>query len=127
MGNIIKTAQANKKKKKASKGDTWVLDVFCGFDIWEVSNPQKTSRTSQKYFRQGNPRLKELIIYGLETYPARVDLLDDLLFFHEFSEVYPLVVKYYMRACLLQEDMETISNLVLDFFDATRSQDHREY
>ena len=81
----------------------------------------------RKYFRQGNPRLKELIIYGLERYPARIDLLDDLLFFHEFCEVYPLVVKYYTRACLSQENMETFSNLVLDFFEATRPQDHREY
>ncbi len=81
----------------------------------------------RKYFRQGNQRLKELIVYGLEKYPERVDLLDDLLFFHEFCEVYPLVVKYYTRACLLQGNMETFSNLARDFFEVTRSQDHREY
>ena len=81
----------------------------------------------RKYFRQGNPRLKELILYGLEKYPGNIDLLDDLLFFHEFSEVYPLVVKHYTRACLSQTDMETFSSLVQDFLEATRPRDYREY
>ena len=81
----------------------------------------------RRYFRQGNQRLKELIVYGLEKYPERVDLLDDLLFFHGFSWVYSLVVKYYTRACLLQGNMETFSSLARDFFEATRPHDHAEY
>ena len=101
-------------------------------EIFTLFSEEKASEETnypliRKYFRQGNPRLKELIVYGLERSTARVDLLDDLLFFHEFCEVYPLVVKYYTRACLLQEDMEIFSNLARDFFEVTRSQDHREY
>ena len=101
-------------------------------DIFRLFSEEKASEEAnypliRKYFRQGNPRLKELIVYGLEKYPGRIDLLDDLMFFHEFSEVYPLVVKCYTMACLEQENMETFSKLVQDFFEATRPHDHREY
>ena len=41
----------------------------------------------RKYFKQANQKLKALILYGLDNYPARLDLLSDLSFFHEFQKM----------------------------------------
>jgi len=109
------------------EGDGQVTeDIFMLFSREKASdNPNYP--LFRKYFRRGNQRLKELILYGLERYPGRIDLLDDLAFFNQFHPVYPLLVKYYKRACLFQSDMETFSDLVSDFFHITSRHQHMEY
>jgi len=39
----------------------------------------------RRYFRKANQNLKALLLYGLDKYPGRIDLLSDLAFFHEFE------------------------------------------
>ena len=56
----------------------------------------------RKYFRAANQNLKNLLIYGFDHYPGRIDLLDDLAFFHEFENILSILIKYYTQACINQ-------------------------
>jgi len=73
----------------------------------------------RKYFKRANPNLKSLILYGLDHYPGRLDLLSDLSFFHEFENILGILITYYTQACVDQENIETFSELARDFYYAT--------
>lgn len=73
----------------------------------------------RKYFRKANQNLKALLIYGLDHYPGRIDLLSDLTFFHEFENILSILVSYYTRACVDQQNLETFSELAKDFYYST--------
>jgi hypothetical protein len=74
----------------------------------------------RKYFKKANQKLKALIIYCLEHYPGRIDLLSDLTYFHEFENILTTFITYYTRACLNQENLETFTELAQDFYYATK-------
>jgi hypothetical protein len=73
----------------------------------------------RRYFKQANQNLKALILYGLEKYPGRLDLLSDLAFFHEFENVLSKLISHYTEACIKQADLNTFSELAQDFYYAT--------
>jgi len=73
----------------------------------------------RKYFKEANHKLKALILYGLDHYPSRIDLLSDLAYFHEFENILSLLITYYTRACVNEEDLETFTELVQDFYYTT--------
>ena len=73
----------------------------------------------RKYFRKANQNLKALLIYGLDHYPGRIDLLSDLTFFHEFENILSILISYYTRACVDQQNLETFSELAKDFYYST--------
>jgi hypothetical protein len=73
----------------------------------------------RKYFKQANQNLKSLILYGLDHYPARIDLLADLAYFHEFENILSTLIKYFTRACMNQMNLETFTELAQDFYYAT--------
>jgi hypothetical protein len=74
----------------------------------------------RKYFRKANQNLKALLIYGLDHYPGRIDLLSDLTFFHEFENILSILISYYTRACVDQQNLETFSELAKDFYYSTK-------
>jgi hypothetical protein len=73
----------------------------------------------RRYFKEANRNLKALILYGLEHYPGRIDLLSDLAYFHEFENMLSTVIKYYTRACVEQENLQTFGELAREFYWAT--------
>jgi len=73
----------------------------------------------RKYFKQANQNLKSLLLYGLDHYPGRIDLLADLAYFHEFESILSPLIKYFTRACKNQMNLETFTELVQDFYYAT--------
>ncbi len=81
----------------------------------------------RKYFRQANPNLKALLLYGLDNYPGRIDLLGDLVFFHEFNNILSLLIKYYTQACFDQGNLETFTELAQDFYYATSLDGYEAY
>jgi hypothetical protein len=81
----------------------------------------------RKYFKQANKNLKTLLLYGLDNYPGRIDLLSDLAFFHEFENILSILITYYTRACLEQENLETFSELAKDFYYATNPDGYEAY
>ncbi len=81
----------------------------------------------RKYFREANQNLKALILSGLERYPDRIDLLQDLGFFHEFDNILSAVIEYYTRACESQENMEAFTNLAQEFYYTTQPDGYDAY
>lgn len=73
----------------------------------------------RKYFKKANQKLKALLIYGLDHYPGRIDLLSDLTYFHEFENILTTLISYYTRACVNQVNLETFTELAQDFYYAT--------
>ena len=73
----------------------------------------------RKYFKKANQHLKSLILYGLDHYPGRIELLSDLGFFHEFENILGTLITYYTQACVDQENLETFSELAQDFYNTT--------
>jgi hypothetical protein len=73
----------------------------------------------RRYFREANPNLKALILYGLDHYPGRIDLLSDLAYFHEFENMLTTVIKYYTKACVEQCHLQTFGGLAREFYWAT--------
>lgn len=73
----------------------------------------------RRYFKEANQNLKALLLYGLDHYPRRIDLLSDLTFFHEFENILSILITYYTRACVEQGNTETFSELAKDFYYST--------
>lgn len=81
----------------------------------------------RRYFKKANQNLKALILYGLERYPGRLDLLPDLASFHEFENILSKLIVYYTRACVLQENLDTFSQLAQDFYYTTEPDGYDAY
>jgi hypothetical protein len=73
----------------------------------------------RKYFKKANQNLKSLILFGLDHYPGKIELLSDLGFFHEFENILGTLITYYTQACVGQENLETFSELAQDFYNTT--------
>jgi hypothetical protein len=73
----------------------------------------------RKYFKSANQRLKALIIWGLDRYPASLQLLSDLTYYHGFENVLRLLIHYYTDACVHQANLKTFTELAQDFYYAT--------
>lgn len=92
-----------------------ILETF--FRVKDAAEPNLP--LVRKYFKQANKNLKALILYGLDHYPARIDLLDDLAYFHEFENLLSTVIKYFTAACVNQTNLDTFTELAQDFYYAT--------
>ena len=73
----------------------------------------------RKYFKTANQNLKSLILFGLDHYPGKIELLSDLGFFHEFENILGTLITYYTQACVDQVNLETFSELAWDFYNTT--------
>jgi len=92
--------------------------------IFEIYSAEKCADHSnypllRRYFKEANQNLKALLLYGLNRYPGRIDLLSDLAFFHEFENILNILITYYTSACMMQENLETFTALAEDFYYAT--------
>jgi hypothetical protein len=81
----------------------------------------------RKYYKVANKNLKSLLLYGLDNYPGRIDLLSDLAFFHEFENILNILITYYTQACIDQGNLETFSELAKDFYYSTHPDDYEAY
>ena len=122
------TEEANARPENQNQKD--LVDYFEGdaelsdriFQIFleerDAENPNLP--LLRKYFKSANQNLKTLILYGLDHYPGRFDLLSDLGYFHEFGNILSTLITYYTRACVDQEDLEVFAELALDFYFAAK-------
>ena len=81
----------------------------------------------RKYFKEANKNLKSLLLYGLDNYPGRIDLLSDLAFFHEFENILGILISYYTRACVVQGNLDTFTELAKDFYYSTIPDGYEAY
>src|SRR4030042_1055502 len=93
-------------------------------EIFEIFSDEKGSESPnypliRRYFRKANPNLKSLLLYGIDKYPGRIDLLSDLAFFHEFENIISLLIRYFTKACIEQGNLDTFTNLAMEFYYST--------
>ena len=81
----------------------------------------------RKYYKEANKNLKILLLYGLDNYPGRIDLLSDLSFFHEFENILSILITYYTQACVDQSNLDTFSELAKDFYYSTNLDGYEAY
>ncbi|HPD60229.1 MAG TPA: hypothetical protein PKV48_00505 [Thermodesulfobacteriota bacterium] len=81
----------------------------------------------RKYYKKANKNLKSLLLYGLDNYPGRIDLLSDLAFFHEFENILTILINYYTQACIDQANLDTFSELAKDFYYSTNPDGYEAY
>jgi hypothetical protein len=100
--------------------------------IFESYSEEKTTENPnypliRKYYKKANKNLKTLLLYGLDNYPSRIDLLSDLAFFHEFENILNILINYYTQACIAQENLETFSELAKEFYYSTNPDGYEAY
>jgi len=101
-------------------------------EIFESYSEEKASEKPnypllRKYFKNANKNLKYLILYGLDNHPGRIDLLSDLSFFHEFENILSILIHYYTKACVNQENLDTFTELAKDFYCCTKPDAYEAY
>ena len=101
-------------------------EVFVGYSK-EKAAERPNYPLIRRYYKAANKHLKSLLLYGLEHYPGRIDLLSDLAFFHEFENCLRLLITHYTRACVQQENMETFTELAKDFYYSTSPDGYEAY
>ena len=92
-----------------------VLEIF----LEERRHPAPNYPLIRKYFKAANKHLLSLIIYGLHHYPVLDELLTDLAYFHEYQKILSTVIDHFTIACDEQGNLETFSEIVMDFYYAT--------
>ena len=131
-----KEALEETKAKPKNKNQRELVAYFEGNEdpsesIFETFIAEKDAKRPnypliRKYFKKGNKQLKAMIIYGLDHYPGRIDLLNDLTFFHEFENILTTLITYYTRSCLNQANLETFTRLAQDFYYTTNPDGYEE-
>ncbi|MBF0371594.1 MAG: hypothetical protein HQL52_19330 [Magnetococcales bacterium] len=73
----------------------------------------------RRYFKHGNNRLKELLLFGLESSPTDVGLLNDIGFFHSHHNMLGTVISVFSRACKEEADLDKFGEIALLFHSET--------
>lgn len=107
-------------RKKLSKK---IFESYCE----EKATENPNYPLIRKYYKEANKNLKFLILYGLDNYPGRIDLLSDLAFFHEFENILNILITYYTQACIDQGNLETFSELAKGFYYSTNPDGYEAY
>jgi hypothetical protein len=95
--------------------DQKVLEAFESEKSSELPNYPLIRR----YFKQGNPNLKRLLLFGISKAPTNLGFLSDLSFFNEFSPILPEMIELYINAGVKEESHQAFEELVRDFYCAT--------
>ena len=76
-----------------------------------------------RYFLQGAPNLKKLLLACIDRYPSDPALLNDLAHMHAHAFMLEELADRYRRACQLETDPEAFAELVQGYFFNTVSDD----
>ena len=117
---VAKPGSTNQKDLVAFfNGDIPLFDGIVKTFLEERRYPDPNYPLFRKYFRQANKHLLSLILHGLNRDPALIELLSDLTYFHEHQNILSTVINHYTIACDVQENLESFSELAIDFYYAT--------
>jgi hypothetical protein len=101
------------------EGDQDVSESIMAIFLAERNAVHPNFPLLRKYFKKANQNLKALLLYCLDRYPTRTDLLADLAYFHEFENILTLLIEYYILACGKETDIEKFTELAQDFYYST--------
>ena len=98
------------------EGDTGLSDQILNTYLAEKDSDNLNYPLFRGYFKKGNDRLKELLMYGLKKHPTDIGLLSDLAYYHEFRNILGELIEAYMTACGRETDLDKFSQLVRSFY-----------
>jgi hypothetical protein len=101
------------------EGDQDISESIMAIFLEERNAEHPNIPLFRKYFKSANQNLKALLLYCLDRYPTRTDLLADLAYFHEFQNILTLLIEYYILACEKETDMEKFTELAQNFYYST--------
>ena len=106
------------------EGEIPLSNETCEFFLEERRSPNPNYPLLRKYFKSGNKNLLSLILHGLDLFPVSEELLSDLAFFHEYYGMLQILIDRYMTACENQENLEAFSDMVMEFYYSTGSDEY---
>ena len=98
------------------EGETGLSDQVLDTYLVEKNSDALNYPLFRRYFKRGNDRLKELLMYGLKKQPTDIGLLSDLAYYHEFRNILGELIEAYMTACGREHELERFSQLVMSFY-----------
>jgi hypothetical protein len=98
------------------EGETGLSDQVLDIYLAEKDSDSLNYPLFRRYFKNGNDRLKELLMYGLKKRPTDIGLLSDLAYYHEFRNILGELIEAYMTACGREHDLDKFSQLVMSFY-----------
>lgn len=75
----------------------------------------------RKYFKKGNLRLKNLILYGLRKKPNDHSLLMALSYFNEFHPDVQELCDCFIKACVAENELKAFEEIARSFWTHTES------
>jgi hypothetical protein len=99
-------------KEKLSDG---ILEVY--FSERNAEHPNYA--LVRKYFKKANSNLKALLLFGLDRCQTHIDLLSDLVYFHEYENVLRELIARYSVACEKEDDLSKFNEIAQDFYYST--------
>jgi hypothetical protein len=114
------------------EGDVELSDQILDTYLAEKNSDSLNYPLFRRYFKKGNNRVKELLMFGLEKHPTDIGLLSDLAYYHEFRNILGELIEAYLTACGRENDPERLIQLVMSFhldtepdgFDALHELEH---
>ena len=73
----------------------------------------------RSYFKKANSNLKALLLAGLDQHPTNIDLLSDLVYFHEFETILRELIARFTVACEREGELSKFGEIAQDFYYAT--------
>ena len=91
------------------EGETELSDQVLDAFLAEKRSASPNYPLFRVYFKKGNDKLKDLLMYGLEKYPTDIGLLGDLGYYNEFRNVLRDLIEAYLLACRKERDLDKFS------------------
>ena len=101
------------------EGEHQLSDVTLQAYLEERESEHPNYPLIRKYFKKANPRLKALLLFGLDQDRTDIDLLRDLSFFHEFQNVFEELITQFVCACQEEKNLLNFSEIIQEFHYAT--------
>jgi hypothetical protein len=98
------------------EGEVELLDQVLDLYVAEKNSESLNCPLFRMYFKKGNNRVKELLMFGLEKHPTDIGLLSDLAYYHEFRNILGELIETYLTACGRENDPERLIQLVMSFY-----------
>jgi hypothetical protein len=79
----------------------------------------------RRYFKKGNKQLQTLLEVLTDVRPTDIELLHDLCFFHHHRQILSVLIRRFIKACELEEDLDRFEQLVFMFYTETESDGYK--
>jgi hypothetical protein len=123
--------QEEREAKPVRKRQQLLVDYFEGRtvlngEITQCFLDEKNSENPnypliRRYFKKGNKHLQTLLEVLTDVRPTDIELLHDLCFFHHHRQILSVLIKRFLKACELEEELDRFEQLVFMFYTETES------